>query len=182
MKNQLIATIVGGLLLFIWQFLSYGPLNIHGSQMSHTANQEAILEVLSANLEDGEYFIPRKPFTAPSDEQQAYMQERVGKPWATVNYHSSMSGNSGMTLFRTLIIDLVAVFLLCWFFGKMAKLDMMTCLMGSVAVGVIGYLVNPYLDAVWFETNSIPDLIDAVIGWGLVGGWLGWWLPSRMNT
>ncbi len=176
MKNQLIATIVGGLLLFIWQFLSNGPLNVHGSQNLYTPNQDAIIEVLSANLEDGQYFIPRG---ATSAENQAFMQEQIGKPWAIVNYHSALEDNFGMMLLRTFIIDLVAVFLLCWLFGKMTDLNMTTCLIVSLVVGLIGYVMNPYLNSVWYGAPSIPDLIDTVVGWGLVGLWLGWWLPSR---
>ena len=179
MKNQLIATLVGGLLLFIWQFLANGPLNIHGSQNLYTPNQDAIIEVLSANLEDGQYFIPR---AATNAENQAFMQEQIGKPWAVVNYHSALKDNFTMMLIRTFIIDLVAVFLLCWLFGKMASLNMATCLMGSLVVGLIGYVMNPYLSSVWYGSPSIPDLIDTVVGWGLVGAWLGWWLPNRVNS
>jgi len=46
-------------------------------------------------------------------------------------------------------------------------------------VGLIGYLTIPYLNSIWFETNSIGHLIDAFVSWGLVGIWLGWWLPRR---
>ena len=180
MKNQLIGALVAGLILFIWQFISYGPGQLHASQMQHTPNQDAVLEALSANLEDGgQYFIPNLPPSATGDDQNAYMQERIGKPWATVSYHASLQDTFGSNLIRGFIIDFLAAFLLCWLFGKMSNLDMKTCLMVSVAVGLIGYLTINYLDAIWFKGNSIPDLIDAVVGWGLVGAWLGWWLPSR---
>ncbi|MEO1261660.1 MAG: hypothetical protein AAFZ15_22850 [Bacteroidota bacterium] len=181
MKNQLIGALVGGLILWIWQFASFGPLQLHVSQMQHTPNQEAIIEMLSQNLEEGQYFIPRVPVGSSDEEQQAYMAERVGKPWATVNYHSSMQNNFGMNLIRGFAVNFLAVFLLCWIFARMAKLDMKTCVMTSLFAGLIGYLTVTYINSAWFETNSIPELIDVFVGWGAVGLWLGYWLPGRLN-
>ena len=74
MKKLIIGALVGGLILFFWQFLTFGPLNIHASANMHTANQDAILECLSANLsEDGTYFIPRLPVGASGEEEAAFM-------------------------------------------------------------------------------------------------------------
>ena len=177
MKNQLIGALVASLLLFIWQFLSYGPLDLHGSQMSYTANQDAILEALSANnLEEGEYFIPRAPRGSSMEEQEAMQSKYLGKPWATITYHKSLEMKMGMNMFRGWLVDFVAAFLLCWILLKMANLDFKMALMCSLSVGLIGYLTINYLDSIWFEVNSIPDLIDAIVSWGLVGIWLGWWL------
>lgn len=183
MKNQLIGALVAALLLFIWQFLSWGVFNLHGSAMQYTANQDAILEALNAaNLEEGQYFIPRAPEGASEDEQQLMRTEHEGQPWALVSYHTSLEDRMGFNLLRGFVINLVAAFLLVWLLGKMANPDMKTCLMGSIAVGLIGYFTINYLNAIWFESDTIPYLIDAVVSWGLVGLWLGWWIPGRVNT
>lgn len=50
------------------------------------------------------------------------------------------------------------------------------------AIGIIGYLTIPYLYSIWFETNSLGHLVDALVSWGLVGAWLGWWLPRGENA
>lgn len=177
MKKMLIGALVGALVLFFWQFLSFALLGIHDSQMTYTPNQDAILEVLEANLEEGMYFIPRAPMGASMEKEEALMQERLGKPWARVSYHESLSDNMGMNLLRGFVIDFVAAFLLTWLLLKMADLDMKTALLTSLSVGLIGYFTINYLDAIWYESNTIPDLIDAVVQWGIVGAWLGWWLP-----
>jgi len=53
----LIGSMVGGLILFFWQFLSWGLLNIHGSQMAYTPLESQVLECLkSSNLPEGEYY------------------------------------------------------------------------------------------------------------------------------
>ncbi len=82
-------------------------------------------------------------------------------------------------MFRGFAIDLLAAFLMIWLLLKFKSLNMLTVIQASIAVGLIGYLTIPYLDSIWFEGNSIEYLIDALVQWGLVGVWLGWWLPRK---
>lgn len=178
MKNQLIAALVGGILLFVWQFLSWSFLGVHNSEMSYTPKQDSILQALSG-LEELTYFLPNTPPGTVSADQQAYMEKSLGKPWAILTYHKSMSNNMPMNMARGLAVDFVAVWLLVWLFGKMGGLDFGTALLGSLAVGAIGYMLNPYTMSIWFETSSIGHLIDTVVGWGLVGLWLGWYLGKK---
>ena len=178
MKKQLIAALVGGLILFIWQFLSWALIPIHQSEYGYTPNQDKILEALSQNLtEEGTYFIPGVPPGTSHEQAETAMESRIGKPWASVTYHKAMNNNMGMNMFRGFTVDLLVAFLLTWFFLKFATLDMRTAVQGSILVGVIGYLTIPYLHSIWFETNSSEHLIDAIVQWGLLGLWLGWWLP-----
>lgn len=106
------------------------------------------------------------------------MNERIGKPWAMVSYHDSLSNNMGMNMFRGFVIDFISAFLLAWLLMKMANLTFQTSVIASLAIGLIGYFTINYLNSVWFETNSIPDLIDAIVQWGLTGAWMGWWLTK----
>lgn len=180
MKKQIIATLVGGLILFIWQFLSWAMIPIHKSVYGYTPNQDKILEVLEQNLaEEGEYHLPYPAPGTSHEQAEAEMMARVDKPWASINYHKSMNMNMGMNMFRGFAIDLVSAFLLVWLLMKFQTLNLMTAVQSSIVVGIIGYLTIPYLYSIWFETKSIEYLIDAVVQWGLVGAWLGWWLPRK---
>lgn len=177
MKKMLIGALVGGIILFLWQFLSWTMLGIHSSGMAYTPNQDAILECLSANIqEDGFYFLPTVAPGTPSADAQAKMEQSAGKPWAQVYYHKAMNYNMGMNMFRALVADILAAFLLCWVLLKFAQLDLKTCVLASLAIGITGYLSISYLNGVWFELKTMPDLIDALVSWSLVGVWLGWWL------
>ena len=179
MKKQLIATLVGGILLFVWQFLSWALINVHCTQFTYTPNQDKIMEALTQNLDEGEYMMPMPAPNSTPEQQQAFMETSAGKPWATLAYHKSMSSEMGMNMFRAIVIDLLAVFLLVWLLLQFANLQFRTALLSSLAVGAIGYLTIPYLNTIWFETSSIGYLIDAVVQWGLVGVWLGWWLTKK---
>lgn len=176
MKKLIIGALVTGLILFIWQFLSYGLMDLHYSQMAYTPAQEEIMKTIEAqNLEDGEYYMIRAPKENP-DLQNQLMEERLGKPWAQVQYHSSLEHNFGMNMFRALIINILIGLILCWILMNFASLNMKTSVLTCLGIGIIGYLVINYLDSIWFQTNSLPDLIDAIVPWTVIGIWLGWWL------
>lgn len=183
MKKQLIATLVGALILFIWQFLAWALLPVHQAEYGYTPNQDKIIEVLSQNLtEEGTYMLPLPAPGSSREEQEAIMQSHMGKPWAHVSYYKSMDTSMGMNMFRGFTIDLVAVWLLIWLLSGVSNLSIATVVPKAWAIGIIGYLTIPYLYSIWFETNSLGHLVDALVSWGLVGAWLGWWLPRGENA
>jgi Flp pilus assembly protein TadB len=176
MKKMLIGALVGAIILFIWQFLSWSITGIHESQMQYTENQDAIMEVLSENLQEGSYFLPTVPKDASPEDSKAFMDEQIGKPWATVSYYEAYTNNMGMNMFRGFAVDFLAALLLCWILLQFANLTFSKTVLASLAVGFIGYFTVNYLNSIWFEGNTLPDLIDVIVSWGVTGVWLGWWL------
>jgi hypothetical protein len=178
MNNKfIIGSLVGGLIVFMYQFMSWALLNLHASQQQYTDQQENIINCLSTNLkEDGTYFIPNVPPGTSSEIAQKQMEESQGKPWAIVSYRKSMNTSMSTNMLRGFAADIVAVFLLCWVLGNFHYVNMRMAIMASVAVGLIGYLTTEYSNSIWFELNSLPDLLDAVVCWTLCGTWLGFWL------
>ncbi|MFN0015134.1 MAG: hypothetical protein ACKVU2_11360 [Saprospiraceae bacterium] len=180
MKKQLIATLVGGIILFVWQFLSWSMLGVHKDEFMYTPNQDTIMANLTQTLgKEGIYMLPNVPPGTSHEEHERLMEGFVGKPWASVAYHESFEGNMGIYMARAFSADLLALFLLVWLLLKFANLNFKTTLLASLAVGGIGYLTTSYLNSIWFETNSMGHLIDTVAQWGLAGAWLGWWLNRR---
>ena len=179
MNKQLIGTLVGALILFFWQFLSWGPLNIHGAENQYTEKQDQIMEFLNGlDLEEGSYFMPNVPVEKMA-ERQELLKANEGKPWAKVFYHKDFSMKMGMNLIRGAVIDLVAAFFLVWILMKFEKRDLKNCLMASLAVGLIGYLTIPYLETVWYKVDNMGHLVDAIVPWTLIGTFLGWYLNRK---
>lgn len=176
MKKLLVASIVGGLIIFFWQFLSWTLLNLHRPMQQYTPNQDKIMEYLGQNLEEGFYYLPGSPDGASQEEQQKLMESSMGKPWAQIYYHKSMDAAMGMSMTRGAVADILAVLLLTWMLLKMGNASFQSIFLSSVAVGLIVYLIGDYTQAVWFQVKTVPDLIDALVQWSLVGLWLGWWL------
>lgn len=173
MKKLILGAVVGGIIMFIWQFLSWGLLNLHYSQNSYTSNQDEIYDFVRNKLPEGEYMIPTVPKGA-SAEDQAALQERIaGQPWMQIKYHEKWQMSMGMNMTRGVIMNIISIFLLCWILAKIPNLSMGTAIISSLFVGLIGYFVGPYTNSIWFETATIPDLIDTIVQFGLVGAWLG---------
>ncbi len=178
MKKMLIGSIVGGLILLIWQFLSWSLLNVHAAETQYTEKQDQILEAL-VDLDEGTYFLPNAPTGTPQDEHQKIMESNLGKPWATVSYHKELKMNMGMNMTRAFVINALSVLLLCWILLKFADLNFSSALITSLAVGAIGYFTITYLNSIWFEKSTFGYIVDTAVQWGLVGCWLGWYLPRK---
>ncbi len=177
MKKHLIGTLVGGVILFVWQFLSWAMLGVHRSEFTHTPHQEEILAFLSERLEaEGSYMLPTPPPSASMEEEQRFMERYIGRPWAHVTYHKALNMNMAVPMLRGLAADLLAVWLLIWLLLQFKQLSVRRAVQASVGIGLIAYLTVPYLNSIWFETNSLAYLIDAIVAWSTVGLWVGWWM------
>jgi len=181
MNKQLIGTLVVGLILFFWQFLSWQALNLHSAEMKYTPKQDQIMAALDGlGLEPGTYAIPQHdPAITDTKEIEAHYKSFEGKPWAQVSYKENWTMSMGMNMFRGFVIDLVAAFFLIWILMKFENRDMKNCIMASLAVGVIGYLTIPYLNSIWFQGNTLGHIFDAIVPWALSGVFLGWLLNRK---
>lgn len=181
MKKLVIGALVGGLLVFIWQTLSWTVLMRHASEYQKAPGQEAILQALNSNLTaDGQYVLPGMDADASMEEQQKAMDDMKGKPWAVVTYHKSYDTNMGTNIVRNLLVDLIAVFLVCWVLLKNANSTFSATFLSTLIFGLVGYLFIPYSMVIWYKTpGGVSNLIDTLIAWGLCGLWLGWWLNRK---
>lgn len=172
---MIIGALVGALLIFMWQFVSWSLAPVHKSEFQYTSMEADILASMEG-LEHGSYMVPGTPPGTSMEDEQALMEENIGKPWAYIHYRPEAKFTMGMNMFRGYAADFVAVLLLCWLLIKIPESNFSSTLMASIVVGLIGYCSVNYIETIWFETDSIGHLIDAIVGWGLCGAWLGWWL------
>ena len=178
MKKSVIAAVVGGLIIFMWQFISWGAANLHGRSQQYTPKQEAIMSFLqSQQLEEGGYIMPSLPRTASSEEWTALMENSDGRPWMSVQMHHSMNNNMVMNIVRSLVVDMLTVALLCWILLQLGAPTLRTIFLASLFTGLIVFLNAPYTGFIWYSGFDIwAHLADAVVSWGACGLWLAWWL------
>lgn len=169
-------SILGAIVIFIWQFLSFSLLEMHMKATNYTPKQTEVLNYLSSQFsESGSYYLPRTPPGASSEEMDKALKEAQGKPWAIVSYHKSLNVSMGANMARGLLINVIMVGLVCWILSKLRSPDFTTILLVSIAIGLIGFFNLPYTGHIWYETFDLTAyLVDAVVGWGLVGMVLGW--------
>ena len=181
MKKTIIAALVGGIIMFLWQFLSWNISGLHQAAQQYTPQQEKIMAHLnSLQLKEGGYIIPMPPPNASMEEWNKTMDAAAGKPWARVEYHASLSDNMPLNMTRGLITNVLTMLLLCWVVLRFKSRSFATILTASLATGLIVFLNVPYTNYLWDHSFDIwGHLADAVISWGLVGLWLGWYLKSK---
>lgn len=181
MKKLIIGSLVGGIIIFFWQFLSWTVLNLHGNAHQYTPKQDAILQALSTQLDkDGGYIMPSLPPGSTSEQHEALMESAKGKPWAVVTYHQAQTANMGMNMLRGLIVDILMVAFLCTIISRMNALNFTAILISSLFVGMIVFLNVPYTYHIWFQTfDLLAYFIDMLVGWGLCGIWLGWYYGRK---
>ena len=184
MKKTIIASVVGGILIFAWSFLSWPVLNLHKAANKYTPNNAAIMENLKANLsEEGGYMLPGLPETALKEDHEKMMKEGNGKPWASIQYHNAAESTEKdmmMNMIRALLVNIVMIMLFCWILGKMNMAGFGTIFMSSLYMGLIIFLGSSYSNNIWYKWFDIMAYFtDALISWALVGLWLGWYLGKK---
>jgi hypothetical protein len=178
MKQFIIASLVGGIILFFWQFLSWTALDLHRVTSEYTSSQESVLKCLSENIQPGFYYLPTTPKGTSQEDNAKFMTSVQGQPWAQIYYHKSFNPDMTQNMIRGVLVNIVTMLLLCWIIVQCRERKFKDTLLISLTVGLIGYLTGTYSNAIWFEYPTMPDLIDALAGFGLVGVWLGWYLKS----
>ncbi len=180
MKRTIIAAFVGGLFIFIWQFLSWGLLNLHQPAQQYTPKQNEILDFLSQqNLPEGGYYMPGSPDGVSMEEYEKVLQASEGKPWATIQYHHRLKNNMGMNMARGIIINFITVALLCWIITRMQVRSFAAVFTATIFTGLIVFFNAPYTNAIWYDSfDTWAHLADALASWGLCGLWLGWYLKK----
>jgi hypothetical protein len=178
MKKLIIGAIVGGIIIFVWQSLSFTVLDLHAKAFQYTPKQQEIISYLGSQFtEEGQYLLPRPANEASDGEMEAHMKAAEGKPWAMISYHKAMNMNMGLNMIRGLLVDIIAAGLLCWMLLKMNFPSFGTVLISSIFVGLIVFMNGIYTQHIWYESFDImAHFVDAIVAWGACGLWLGWWL------
>jgi F0F1-type ATP synthase assembly protein I len=182
MKKIIIGSLVGGILIFIWQTLSWTAFNLHDAAQAYTPKQDSIMNFLNSQFsEDGSYHLARLPNTASGEEMQKHMDVIKGKPWAQVQYHKAFDVNMGVNIAKGLIADIITVAFLCWILMRIASSNPGTIFTACLFVGVIVFINSPYTQHIWYpKADIMAHFIDALVSWALCGVWLGWYLTRKI--
>ncbi len=184
MKKTIIAAIVGGIIIFLWQFLSWGVLNLHKSAYGYTPNEAAILANLETNLpKEGGYILPGYPENGTDEQMEKIMKDSDGKPWASIQYHKSNQSNSSAmmkNMARGLVVDIIMIWLFCWILGKINMASFGTIFTASIMMGFIVFFNTSYTGNIWYKWFDImAHFTDSMASWGICGLWLGWYLKKK---
>ena len=181
MLNKVIGAVVAGVIIMAWQTLSHTVFQMHAVQEQYTPNQDAILKVLSENLDQqGQYFLPNVPPGSSMEEMSKAMDENMGKPYASIIYSPKNETNMNANLLRGLGTNILLGFILAWMMRKLRVQTFRNIVTASMLVGWMAFCFYPYPAFIWYEIPGIwMELSDSIAAFTLAGVWLGWWIPRK---
>ena len=171
MKRKLLFSLIGAIVIFAWQFLSYAMPNFHKSASAYTPAQDSIFKALEKlGLKEGMYFLGQPDPSLSQAEQQTAMEKMDGKPWAVVNYHETNSMSMVMNMTRGFLVCIVISFLLFWLLLQQKNPTLINRMLLALAVGMIGFFFVPYTNFIWYKAPDIfAHFADAIFPWLILG-------------
>jgi hypothetical protein len=183
MNKIFLGALVGSIILFAWQSLSWTALGIHDNTFQYSPAQDTLIHVMEKNLSvPGQYLIPMPAEGTTEEEKESFRRSREGKPWAVVTYHSYYNLDMLGPLARGWLISLCCVLILCINIQQFQRIKFGRILLTSISYGLVGFLFISYNNHIWFSTPwtvLTGELIDSLMGWGLCGAWLGLWYSRK---
>jgi hypothetical protein len=171
MKKTILFSVLGGIIIFFWQFLSYAMPNFHKSANTYTPLQGEILQKFNElGLKEGMYLLGQADPSASKAEQEKMYESLAGQPWAVINYQSSMSMDMAMPMTRGILVCIAVSFLLFWLFKQQKDPTLVNRMLLSLAVGMISFFVVPYTNFIWYkEPDIFAHLADGIVPWAVLG-------------
>ena len=183
MKKIIIGSLIGAVLLFSWQGLSWMVIGLHDKEYLYTPAQDSLLSSISnAVKEEGKYSLPNLGPGATHKEMEELGKRMEGKPWAVLTYHNTYKMDMGMQMARGFLVCLVCVWLCCSVVARQREQSFMPVFLTTLTFGIVSFLFVWYIGHIWGGTpwNVLhAELIDDLAAWGLTGIWLGWWYGRK---
>lgn len=167
-KNLVKGAIIGGLIAYMWGFVSWGVMSWHLDSMHSMKNESQVLSVLSESTEG-----KKAVYIVPSWDSSEASKEKSYKPFAMVTFlpqglSTDMTKNHIISLLTQILVGLLITLLLSKTGNKSywCKVSFVTIV--GLTIGVASYL--PLWN--WWEMPMdymIPGFADLIIAWFLAG-------------
>jgi hypothetical protein len=173
MKRVFVATLLGGIALFVWAAFSHSVLLI-GAGFTPLPEEDKIVGVLNSSIKErGLYFFPGRDFRHSTPEQEAIWLEK------------HRTGPAGMIIYRPvggdpfspskLLIQLLASFLTAGIISFVVSLMAAPYWQRVAATTLLGILTSSAVSIIywnWYEYPTsffVAQIVDQVVGFFLAG-------------
>jgi hypothetical protein len=172
-SKMILATVLGGLTMFIWGGLSHTVLFI-GTGFKPLPNEDKVIEVLKASITgQGLYFFPGKDFRNATEEQELIFENKFRNGPVGLLVYRPVGGNPfSVSKLTTQFFNNV----LSSFFAVIIASSILTGYWKRVAaITLLGLLACSAVSSIywnWYEFPTsffIAQIADMVVGFFLVG-------------
>lgn len=188
MKKIVIATLIGALVVFAFQAMSWMVTPIHADTLRYSEHDAEIHAFLSERLkDDAVYSFPGKPPGMSESEHQEQMAAHANEPWMVVTNHTSMDMDMSGNMLTGFLYSVLSVLIIVWILtaGASVFTSFGSRFFICVLFGVFLVLNSSLADMNWW---SAPwhfvqgELIDGLVTWSLCGLWLGFYMKPEPGT
>jgi hypothetical protein len=177
MKKVLLSALLGMIVLFVWGFLSWTVIHIHGSSLQPLPNGDALANQLSENLPaSGVYYYPQEPAPDASDaEKNDLLEKHMEGPIFSVFYNEQGADMMNPLIFiKGLVISFLIAFLIAFIMKQVVDLlgvyiQRLLFVMGIAVLAVLGTFITQWNWMYWPTLYSLMMSFDLIIGWTLAG-------------
>lgn len=163
MKQNLLLSVLAGMVLFVWGFISWAVLPWHNMVSNKFTNEAAVSQVLKENSpQQGVYFLPFS--------EKDHGPNQVGAFVNVLPQGTDM--NIGKHMATAVITQILGAFLVLMLLSQTSGLNYwgkagFVALVGLI-IGFVGHV--PYWNWFGFSTPYIlVTILDTTIGWTLAG-------------
>lgn len=163
MKNYILSSIVGGIVLFVWGFVSHAILPWYDGVWNQFTDEQAVSRVLQGNApEKGLYYLPYSEEPSESYQTEAFINILPPDSLLNPSYQMAMG----------MVINILSVFLVVLLLSKTKEMSYRE-MVGFFALAglVIGFVSHAYYWN-WFgfpATYFLVTVLDMTVGWTLAG-------------
>ena len=181
MSKVITGTLIGTIIVFVYQSLSWMVLPVHKNSFKYTPAQDSVLSSITKNLsEDGRYMLPNLPPNASEEDHQKMWDTMQGKPNAIVSYWKSTEIDMLKPIVIGFILNLISVWVIAIGLSKSVTLlrSFGARFTAAATYGVVVTCQATLMDWNWMHTHShylSGMLIDNVVITLLLSSWLAWW-------
>jgi hypothetical protein len=177
MNKSVVGAIVGGVILFVWSYLAWVILPLHGPSLHQIANEEAAIQALQSHL-DGKavYSFPRNPGMSADKSAMDGWTEKVKRGPNGLIVYDPAGVNSMMPsqMLSGLILDILSAWMVVWFLARSIALN--ASYLARVAYcGMFGVFSSLFTHLMAWNWMGFPIdytssmIIDAIVSWLLAG-------------
>lgn len=171
MKNLLLTTLLGALALFLWNAISWMGLQLHNRAFQNLPSTAATTEFVQQLDGAGVYHYPGIP--EDGDFSKTVELSANGPVISLMIAHpSGRAAFSGSRFLMSFLYNLISVGIVLFLLSQTVKTQFWSKWGFVTLFGVFAAICVELPLANWYGINAtyvIPNLIDYLVGWGIVG-------------